>query len=126
MKTLTPEVANEIKIKTYGTMTDLIFTPTRVETVLVSSHKTYYVNDEQRIGFQKGVKWLIEQQRIDIEDVTEALKQAKKALEGLLPIVEESHDMSVSAGMEDYQAEEEAHYIKQANQAIETINKLRL
>lgn len=91
-------------------MTDLIFTPTRVETVLVSSHKTYYVNDEQRIGFQKGVKWLIEQQRIDIEDVTEALEHAKEALKEALVCID----------YREWQAR------KEVKEALETINKLGL
>ena len=99
-------------------MTDLIFTPTRVETVLVSSHKTYYVNDEQRIGFQKGVKWLIEQQRIDIEDVTEALEHAKEALQKAENTI---HRLYTYA---DMPPEDKSGWLKELRQALETINKL--
>lgn len=35
--------------------------PSRVETLLKSSDNEVYVNDQQRIGFQKGVAWAIDE-----------------------------------------------------------------
>ncbi len=40
-----------------------------VEIVLTSSEKPFYVNDDQRIGFQKGAKWMRQRLRnIQIAD----------------------------------------------------------
>ena len=38
--------------------------PSDVEILLTSSSQEYYVNDEQRIGFQKGAKWIIEKMNL--------------------------------------------------------------
>lgn len=35
--------------------------PSRVETLLKSSDNEVYVNDQQRIGFQKGAAWAIDE-----------------------------------------------------------------
>lgn len=57
-----PEFRIEARVK--GTIDERIpvefrevVLPTPVEILLTSSDSEHYVNDQQRIGFQKGVKW---------------------------------------------------------------------
>lgn len=100
-------------------MKGLKFTPTDVEIILMSSKHGVYVNDDQRIGFQKGAKWVRNELTYEKLELFEALKQAKDVIERTIVGYEwQIENYPTSLDKSDYE------HIDEMRQALETINEL--